>query len=464
MNFAASAAAAVRKLQVTVVSATLAMHAMPVLADVFHYANFIPGDRAIGMGGAYTSLSADASGVIYNPAGLAMANNNEISGSANAFFDQKTTYKKALGSEDFSDENSGSMSPFFGGIYRLDDTVKGLVAGFGVYATDQAVRNQNQFIKDQQFNGSTISRFHREAHDTTEVNYFAGAAAKSLTKNLAVGFGVAMLTVDELSQTYQDVRQNITVASLTATSATTRAIRTELAAKGIEPEIGVLFLPTKSLALGLTLKKAMLISQEYDYDMEQSNATLDSKDKIIAGDPAAPDILYKRESTKFSKPLGSWPGEVRLGISYGKAKHFTAAFDTSYHFAAKDGDDAFKRNAVANVALGLEYFPISALALRGGVFTNRDARDTPKEGGANQADHIDFVGASAALAYVDEEKQFSLGMVYQSGSGKAQKLGTGPIQDVSSKSTTIIISTSYTLDDDDECVDKCKADKKKKKS
>ena len=52
------------------------------VADQFHYNNFIMGDRAVGMGGAYGGVSDDASGMIYNPAGLAFALSNDISGSA----------------------------------------------------------------------------------------------------------------------------------------------------------------------------------------------------------------------------------------------------------------------------------------------------------------------------------------------------------------------------------------------
>jgi len=41
-----------------------------VFADEFHYNNLLIGDRASGMGGAYTAISDDASGMYYNPAGI----------------------------------------------------------------------------------------------------------------------------------------------------------------------------------------------------------------------------------------------------------------------------------------------------------------------------------------------------------------------------------------------------------
>ena len=40
------------------------------LADDGHYQNFLVGERAAGMGGAFTAIANDPSGTYYNPAGL----------------------------------------------------------------------------------------------------------------------------------------------------------------------------------------------------------------------------------------------------------------------------------------------------------------------------------------------------------------------------------------------------------
>ena len=49
----------------------LAVLSPPARADDNHYQNFLVGERAASIGGAYTALSDDASGAYYNPAGLA---------------------------------------------------------------------------------------------------------------------------------------------------------------------------------------------------------------------------------------------------------------------------------------------------------------------------------------------------------------------------------------------------------
>ena len=82
-------------------------------ADQFHYNNVILGERAVGLGGAYTAVADDASGVYYNPGGLAFALSNDISGSANAFYSKKTVYKniKELGGKDFTETAGGTFAP-----------------------------------------------------------------------------------------------------------------------------------------------------------------------------------------------------------------------------------------------------------------------------------------------------------------------------------------------------------------
>ena len=47
-------------------------------ADDTHYQDFVVGGRAMTMGGAFTAIADDSSGVYYNPAGLADANYSSL--------------------------------------------------------------------------------------------------------------------------------------------------------------------------------------------------------------------------------------------------------------------------------------------------------------------------------------------------------------------------------------------------
>ena len=178
------------------------------IADQFHYNNMLIGTRALGMGGAFGALADDASGVHYNPAGIAYALSNDISGSANAFYSKKVEYKKVLGDDPFIEESSGSVAPFFGGLQKLEKYVPGLVAAFGVYHTDSDLKDQDTSIKDTVVGGSTIENFHRTSNARQSTSYGGIAIGYRATPHVAVGFGVNYLNVDELVQEYQDVQQS----------------------------------------------------------------------------------------------------------------------------------------------------------------------------------------------------------------------------------------------------------------
>ena len=107
----------------------LTMMGNPAIADQFHYRNILMGDRAIGMGGAYAGVADDASGVVYNPAGMAFALSNDISGSANAFYRREVRYKKTIGGDDFVERSRGSVPLFFGGSLRGQPVMVRLLRG-----------------------------------------------------------------------------------------------------------------------------------------------------------------------------------------------------------------------------------------------------------------------------------------------------------------------------------------------
>ncbi|MEO0815174.1 MAG: UPF0164 family protein, partial [Myxococcota bacterium] len=62
-----------------------AFTASPAHADDTHYQDFVVGGRAVGLGGAFTALADDPSGVFYNPAGIADVEETNLQVSASLY-------------------------------------------------------------------------------------------------------------------------------------------------------------------------------------------------------------------------------------------------------------------------------------------------------------------------------------------------------------------------------------------
>ena len=196
--------------------ATLSLLSASAYADQFHYSNLVVGERAMGLGGAFTAVADDASAIIYNPAGLGFALSNDLSGSANAFYQRKVTYKKTIGSKDFVEKSGGTLAPFFGGLQKLDNVWPGLAVAFGLYAQDSELKDQNDLIE----NFGTLERFHRTANVRGSTTGLGIAAAKRFLSNWSVGLGVNYIMIDELTQEYQDVKYSSSLSCVPQASAT----------------------------------------------------------------------------------------------------------------------------------------------------------------------------------------------------------------------------------------------------
>lgn len=455
-------------------------------ADQFHNNNLIIGTRAVGLGGAFGAVADDASGVYYNPAGLAFALSNDISGSANAYYKKETTYKKTLGNDAFVEESGGSVPSFFGGLQKLDRFVSGLVFAFGVYSTDNDLKDQDTSIENKTINSTVIERYHRTSNARANTFYGGAAVGMRLTPNIAIGGGASYFNADELVQEYQDAKQTTQVKLSNGENSTgwrilTSNVREHLVIYGVQPVLGVQAALPGNLALGLTLKKGFVASQNLQLSTETRTQTLDQAGRDQLADAnlkSATAVVSEAISPSAGKtpnvenPVGDWPAEARLAMAWFASPNFMLAFDVLHHTAVTNaaktpelGNKArFNKEAVTDFALGLEYYASPSFPIRMGLFTNNDARPEVKKGTPNrdanltcglstefrdkycgQPDHIDYRGASLFIGWVQPNSQLSAGLVLQQGEGKAQKLGDHQVQEVEASSNIFAFSITHNL-------------------
>lgn len=416
-------------------------------ADLYHYNNILVGDRAMGLGGAYVAISDDASGVVYNPAGLAFALSNDISGSANAIYRRNIVYKGTFGDSDFEENSEGTFPSFFGGLKKLEDLSPGMAFAFGIWSGDSELKDQNDNVPaGTQFtdNGTTttLSRYHRSVNLRSSTSYYGAALAKRLGNSFGVGLGVSYFQVDELYQDYQDV-----VATTDGVTYLTRAqaLRSQLKGWGIQPVLGLQWAVSPRISLGLTVKYAILMQQELKIDLDRLDAQGATIPNSNPKTPTALNVNKTAASLEMKKPLGTWPLEARFGTAVFATTRLLLSVDGIYHGATTGAEAAaYEKLAVTDFAGGVEYYVIPSLPVRLGAFTNNDSRPKVDESAKNQADHIDYLGESIFIAWVQQNSQISGGFVFQQGTGKAQKRAdTTATQQVIASSRTFAFSATH---------------------
>ena len=411
----------------TLAGLTCGVLSTDLIADQMHYRNIITGERAQGLGGAYVGVSDDASGVYYNPAGLSFAQSNDISGSANAFYSKKLTYKKAIfGTDDWKEESGGTFAPFFGTMQKLDKILPGLVGGFAYYTTDTELKDQDSLIVGK----GSIGRFHRAANQRAATWSAAGALGYRVSPTLGVGLGLGYIKVDELTQ----VSQNLYTSSLNAF--TMMSVRESLVAHGAQASLGLMWAPASKISMGLSAKSGAYASQK----LKQTT------DQLKVGSK----VEYLPSEVNSSNPLGSLPLEIRAGVAWFVSPRLLVTTDLDWHDKADDMDNStkaiYKRESVLNYSVGTEYYVTPSVPVRVGFFTNSDATPTPKSSKLNQADHVDYTGMTIFGALAQPTSQLSAGAVIQQGKGKSQKLYNDPsTQDIEAFAYTLGFSATHSF-------------------
>jgi hypothetical protein len=420
-------------------------------ADIFHYNNIVPGVKSTQMGGAFTALGGDPAAIAFNPAGLAFSTQNELSGSVQGFYNNDDVYKKAIGDDHFIETSGGGYSPFMGSIFRVDKHLKNTVVGFNLYATDNSVKQQNNLIIDQPVGDLTIYRYARIVHATAETAVKAGGIAKRWD-NFAVGLSLGYLTINEIYQSYQNSEIVQSRSGENIRHIVLESVFQNTSVKAFEPVFGALYQASSNFSVGFAVRKPQVLTEKFTSDIDSNRTVTDDNYVVLANTDGTRSIEKQVNSTTTNSKMKDLPMSLRFGAAMKPAEGYLLAADLDYHSAAKGRSEDFDRLSVLNFNLGGEAQLTPQIALRGGLFSNRDARPRLSTSKNNQDDHVDFLGLVVAGEYLLDKSSYSVGVVSQFGRGKAQKIASSDdtpaaLQDVSSTHLAIVIGISHNLDE-----------------
>lgn len=393
-----------------------ALIAGPAQGDSLHYNNALIGDRATGMGGAYTAISDDPSGLFYNPAGIVYAGKRNFSASVNAYNSTTTTYKGVLGGGDWVRESSNLLPNFFGITQPIG---KGTI-GFSYAVTDSIQENQDSVFGA--LPGTNVSKFLINVNASDNIYKIGPSYALELSDTLAIG-----------ATLYFHIRSAETIANQWVrlndnTYEWSNSYR-QVDQYGLNPILGVMWSPMEKLSLGLSLRKTELFSSEIKYQ-ESCVSDIATTSAQCAG-PLDPVLLSS--DTEPDLPLST-----TIGFAVFPSNRLLISGDFSYYEATDQAEETW------NLAAGAEYYLNDTWAVRTGMFTNNANTPTVKSGGTGQLDHVDLTGLSFSLSRFTRNSAISGGFSYSFGSGDAQVIsGISNIQEVEVNALTLYLSSSY---------------------
>lgn len=396
-------------------------------ADEFHYNNILVGDRASGMGGAYTAVSDDPGGMYYNPAGIAYSTGKNLSASVNAYSVSNRTYKGVIGGQDWTRSSSTLLPNFFGIIQPVGK----LKVGFSYAVPDSNQEDQDQSFKRDFFTwGSTTHVIN--FNNKNDTNLFGPSAALQLADNLSVG-----VTLYAHNRSTEAILNN-TIQSDDKLNYLWVNSYLESDEWGLKPIVGVMWSPVDKLSLGLTVSKTFIFTSD-----------VISQSTVTTNDPAIETVnvlLRSNENLGVSSDKRKYPYQVTAGVAFFPNSSLLLAGDISYYsaFDYQFFGNTVKRDAVINGAVGAEYFLNRNWALRGGLFTDFASTPDIRNDTSEQPEHVDLYGGSLTVSHFTKNTSISCGGSYKIGSGKSKiNGGANGIQDVDANNWTLFVSSSY---------------------
>lgn len=389
-----------------------------------NYNTILIGDRAAGMGGAYTSLTDDpAASSFYNPAALGQMEGSSLSTAVNLY---------AKSEVHFEDESAFESAPLRvnqGSIIPIPSS-SGTVHTFGNFAFGISILFPyfDQYTGQVKNNGEQTSFL--SVRD--ESLWVGGSFAVNLTKQKAIG-----VSIYYTSRTFS---RSISDRLTTGSNFTLVTNEKTISNNALIYIIGYYWDIDHHWHIGLS----------HRFQSLEINGRGSFSKSLVSTDGSTPIFLDQSEIASESHI----PSKSTLGISYTAAKKWSAAFDLSFYdstyftdLSESEASDTVIYKPTWNINLGLEYYFKTWLAFRCGVYSNFSAHpEIPENPQIRLADHIDMWGTSANIAiFTSESSSITLGGYYTGGQGHSvQQIGNQFEKVQQSKQMfTFLVGTAY---------------------
>jgi hypothetical protein len=427
---------------------------VPLFSDEYHNVNGFFGERASGMGGAFSALSDDVSGAFYNPAGLAFVTNTNYTINASTYQSKKLDNQNFFGpGQNYTQTSRNYLPNFIGFVKKLDNLTVGFTIATRVNETyDQSDRaNSPLYLRRSSQVDISIVR--------DNLNILAGPSA-------------SLLLSDKLSlgiTSYFDYTSSRLISSVTentyTNSVTTNFSHDSKKTFAITPILGIQYMPSNKLSLGGSIRRNYIFSGEVDSKIN-STSTGNTASSVYQGSnkfasEIRPDGILIKSPLTYKLPEVY---EVRGGLAYFVNNRLLFTGDLIYTSGYKllkseqvysvnnkklsftdPLENEFTREHTLNYAFGFELYITDLIILRMGTLSNRSnakkirwldeaslsylrnlnggnfllpiGENLTYSLGEKRTQYINLMGYSIGLGYETHTNSFSVSVVYQSGQG-----------------------------------------------
>jgi hypothetical protein len=425
-----------------------------VYSDEYHNVNGFFGERASGMGGAFSAVSDDVSGAFYNPAGLSFVANTNYTINASTYQSKKLDNQNYFGPGlNYTQTSRNYLPNFIGFVKKSDLFTYGFTIATRVNETfDQSDRANNPLYlrRSSQVDISIV-------RDNT--NILGGPSASILlSKKLSIGL-----------TSYFDYTSSRFISSITentyTNSVTTNFLHDRKKTYALTPILGIQYILNSKISIGGSIRKNYIFNGEVDSKINSTSSGSTASSVYQGSDKFASeirpnDILIKSPLT-YKLPEVY---EIRGGVAYFVNTHLTITGDLIYTsgykmlkseqvysvnnkklFTSDPSENEFTREQTLNYAFGFELYITDNIIFRMGTFSNKSNSKKIKwldeaslsylrnlnRGnfqvplgenviytlGEKRTQYINLMGYSIGVGYETHTNSFSVSMVYQGGQG-----------------------------------------------
>ena len=422
-------------------------------AQTAQYQTFIVGERALGMGGAFTGLADDASAAFYNPAGLARLQSGALSGSlqVNAFHRQvvENGYGSPIGQADLVHDATPTFPVFVGVVYKIGKRDEDGVRNHALaLCTFHPYRRDYRYTVDL-FNRSTGVSDALRITGSDTITWYGPSYAIRLSPRFALGISGFLSTRSMRHEEDQSIVTEGQRDSVTGIyqnlSLSVRESLVEVEAEHLVARLGMHYAIDDHFSVGVMLQPPGLAIHQASRVRERRSFA-----DLFSMPPSATFFHDDQGDLPAESPI---PWEVRLGAAYRADDNFSVAMDLSVYgpngtakqpIAAigvpdpdpetgdimQPGDfvvQSWHRELTANLSVGIETLIADTVPLRAGLFTNFSAAPAI-EGPTNQyaPNDVDTFGTTLSVGLRSGDYDIALGAAAMYGQGDALRINPDP--------------------------------------